>query len=116
MFRGIPGCPEGVPGLFLVFTDTLFEDIQREKFFSKGFCPKKLIVLCISLSMNRIVARELNNSGKGKNRTRRKLKLCFLSELLCLPYSNRPFYLNSFILKKVNITCYSWISSYPYPH
>ena len=40
---------------------------------------------------------------KGKNRTRRKLMLCFLSELLCLPfislslYWNRPFYLNSLI-------------------
>ena len=40
---------------------------------------------------------------KGKNRTRRKLMLCFLSELLCLPfislslYWNQPFYLNSLI-------------------
>ena len=40
---------------------------------------------------------------KGQNRTRRKLILCFLSELLCLPfislslYWNRPFYLNSLI-------------------
>ena len=40
---------------------------------------------------------------KGKSRTRRKLMLCFLSELLCLPfislslYWNQPFYLNSLI-------------------
>ena len=39
---------------------------------------------------------------KGKNRTRSKLLLCFLSELLCLHlslrlYWNRPFYLNSLI-------------------
>ena len=40
---------------------------------------------------------------KGKNRTRRKLMLCFLSELLCFPfislslYWNQPFYLNSLI-------------------
>ena len=42
------------------------------------------IVSCISLSMKRYVESQLNNSGKGKNRTGRKLKLCSLSELLYL--------------------------------
>ena len=71
----------------------IFADIQQEKNFSKSISCKKTeknpgnwsgIVSCISLSMKRYVESQLNNSGKGENRTRRKLKLCSLSELLCL--------------------------------
>ena len=70
-----------------------FADIQQEKVFSKSISRKKTeknpgnwsgIVSCISLSMKRYAESQLSNSGKGKNRTRRKLKLCSLSELLCL--------------------------------
>ena len=42
---GVPGyswVSWGCSGSFPGFTDTLFEDIQREKFFSKGFCRKKM--------------------------------------------------------------------------
>ena len=75
------------------FAVEIFADIQQEKNFSKSISCKKTekhpgnwsgIVSCISLSMKRYVESQLNNSGKGKNRTRRKLKLCSLSELLCL--------------------------------
>ena len=64
---------------------------------------------------------------KGKNRTRRKLLLCFLSELLCLSFKLK-FILKPAILlkftyfqlyidnKKVKITYGSWITSYPYRH
>ena len=57
----------------------------------------------VSLSTKKTVESRRNNRGRGKNRKRRKLMLCFLSELLCLPfislrlYWNRPFYLNSLI-------------------
>ena len=61
---------------------------------------------------------------KGKNRTRRKLKLSFLSELLCLLLIFTPDILLKFIHfqlcinpeQTVKITCSSWITSYPYPH
>ena len=62
VLRVFRGCSRCFPG----FKDTRFEDIPREKFFSKGFFVKKWIVSCICLSMKILVARELNNSGKGK--------------------------------------------------
>ena len=57
-----------------------FADIQQEKVFSKSISRKKTekhpgnwsgIVFCMSLSMKRYVESQLNNSDKGKNRTRR---------------------------------------------
>ena len=70
-----------------------FADIQREKFFSKCFSRKKCekylgnrsgIVLLVLLSRKNTVESRKNNGGRGKTEGRRKLKLCFLSELLCL--------------------------------
>ena len=70
-----------------------FADIQREKFFSKCFSRKKCekylgngsgIVLVVLLSRKNTVESRQNNGGRGKTEGRRKLKLCFLSELLCL--------------------------------
>ena len=101
------------------FADIIEKSFSRQLFLVKS--EKHLrhwsgIVLCILLSMKRIVESRLNNSGRGKTE-RDVSKLCFLSELLSLPfklylslYSNRPFYLNSFIFNcsfrtKVNITC-----------
>ena len=97
--------------LFLQLAERRF-DIQREKFYSKSFFSLKKwktfqkwswIVSFVSLSIKKTVESRRNNRGRGKNRKRRKLMLCFLSELLCLPfislglYWNRPFYLNSLI-------------------
>ena len=90
-----------------------FPQVQGEKFFSNSFFLSKSeknwklawnSFVCFTVV--KVKCRESAKLRKGKNRTRRKLLLCFLSELLCLPfkvklkvliYSNRPFYLNSFI-------------------
>ena len=59
---------------------------------------------------------------KGINRTRRKLLLCFLSELLCQAYIETGHFtwIHSFSIvhweQTVKITCSSWITSYPYCH
>ena len=81
--------------LFLQLAERRFTHIQGEKFFSKSFFSLKKwktfhkrsgIVSFVSLSIKKTVESRRNNSGGGKNRTRRKLVLCFLSELLCLPF------------------------------
>ena len=97
--------------LFLQLAERRFAHIQREKFYSKSFFSLKKwktfqkwsgIVSFVSLSIKKTVESRRNNCGRRKT-TRRKLMLCFLSELLCLPfislslYWNRPFYLNSLI-------------------
>ena len=79
--------------------------IFSKSFFSlekwKTFQKWSGIVSFVSLSIKKTVESRRNNSGRVKNRTRRKLMLCFLSELLCFPfislslYWNRTFYLNS---------------------
>ena len=77
---GCSGVFLGVLRVFRVFSwflQTPSSKTFNEKSFSQRvFVVKKWIVSCISLSMKRIVARELNNSGKGKNRTRRRTLSC----------------------------------------
>ena len=85
---------------------------SRRKVFPKEFFLVKKVKNISEMEWNSFVCFTVDkeNCGepakqqrKGKNRTRRKLMLCFLSELLCLPfislslYWNRPFYLNSLI-------------------
>ena len=85
---------------------------SRRKVFLKEFFLVKKVKNISEMEWNSFVCFTVDkeNCGepakqqrKGKNRTRRKLMLCFLSELLCLPfislslYWNRPFYLNSLI-------------------
>ena len=85
---------------------------SRRKVFLKEFFLVKKVKNISEMEWNSFVCFTVDkeNCGepakqqrKGKNRTRRKLMLCFLSELLCLPfislslYWNWPFYLNSLI-------------------
>ena len=98
--------------LFSEFAERRFAHIRGEKFFSNSFFSLKKVKNISEMEWNSFVCFTVDkeNCGepakqqrKGKNRTRRKLMLCFLSELLCLPfislslYWNRPFYLNSLI-------------------
>ena len=73
---------------------------RREVFLKKFFFSLKKVKNISEMEWNSFVCFTVDkeNCGepvkqqrKGKNRTRRKLMLCFLSELLC------PFYLNSLI-------------------
>ena len=70
-----------------------FADVQRERFFLKCFSRKKKGNTCRKLEWNSFVCFAVDEENcreqaiqqrKGKNGTRRKLKLSFLSELLCL--------------------------------
>ena len=122
--------------LFLQLAERRFALIRGEKFFSKSFFLLKKwktfqkwsgIVSIVCFTVDKGNCGELaKQQRKGKNRTRRKLILWFLSELLCLPfislslYWKRLFYLNSLIFnctfRTAKITCSSWITSYPYRH
>ena len=94
--------------LFLQLAERRLTHIPGETFSSialkkwKTFQKWSGIVSFVSLSLKKTAESRRNNSGRGKT-TRRKLMLCFLSELLCLLfislslYWNGPFYLNSFI-------------------
>ena len=119
-----------------------FADIQRETFFSKCFSREKSekhlgnwrnilewnSFFCFAVDEENYIEREsAQQQRKGKIRTRRiKLKLCFLSELLCLLFKLRLIFkpailLNSFIFncafrKNRFLVCSSWITSDPYPH
>ena len=85
---------------------------SRRKAFLKKFFLVKKVKNISEMEWNSFVCftADKENCGepakqqrKGKNRTRRKLMLCFLSELLCIPlislslHWKRPFYLNSLI-------------------
>ena len=97
---------------FLADWWVLLRTYSRRKVFLKEFFLVKEVKNISEIEWNSFVSFivDKENCGepakqqrKGKNRTRRKLMLCFLSELLCLPfislsfYWNRPFYLNSLI-------------------
>ena len=83
----------------------------NEKSFTQRVCLAKKVKNISEMEWNSFVCFTVDKENgrqpakqqrKGKNRTRRKLLLCFLSELLCLHlslslYWNRPFYLNSLI-------------------
>ena len=103
-----------------------FADIIEKSFSRKIFLVKKWKT-CPTLEWNSFVYFSVNEENcrapaeqqwKGKNRTRRKQVVLFyrtyfvfhLSFNYLSLYSNRPFYLNSFIFNcsfrtKVNITC-----------
>ena len=68
---------------------------SRRKVFLKEFFLVKKVKSVLEMEWNSFVCFTVDkeNCGeqptqqrKGKNRTRRKLMLCFLSELLCLPF------------------------------
>ena len=97
---------------FLAACWTPLRTHSRREIFLKEFFLVKKVKNISEMEWNSFVCFTVDkeNCGepakqqrKGKNRTRRKLMLCFLSELLCLPfislglYWNRPFYLNSLI-------------------
>ena len=97
---------------FLAACLALLRTHSRRKVFLKEFFLVKKVKKISEMEWNSFVCSTVDkeNCGepakqqwKGKNRTRRKLMLCFLSELLCLPlislslYWKRPFYLNSLI-------------------
>ena len=72
-----------------------FAHIRGEKFFLKEFFLVKKVKNISEIEWNSFVCFTVDkkNCGelakqqrKGKNRTRRKLMLCFLPELLCLPF------------------------------
>ena len=83
-----------------------FADIQREKFFSKCFsCIKKWKTSrklewnsFVSFTVDEVNCREASKQQrKGKNRSRRKLMLCFLSELVCLLFILKQAILLKFV-------------------
>ena len=110
-------------------------------FFSKCFSRKKSekhlgnwsgIVSFVLLSMKKTVGKWEKKQQKEKNRTRCQLKLCFLSELLCLLFKlNKLIFKPAILLKFIHfqyvhseqtvrissskLSCSSWITSYPYP-
>ena len=78
-----------------------FAHIQREKFYSKSFSPEKSEKhfgngVEVDKENGRVPTKQ---QRKGKNRTRRKLLLCFLSDLLCLSFKLKHI-LNPAILLK----------------
>ena len=84
---------------------------RRKVFLKEFFLVKKVknisemewnSFLCFTVDKENC-GEPVKQQRKRKNRTRRNLMLCFLSEILCLPfislswYWNRPFYLISLI-------------------
>ena len=118
-----------------------FADIWQEKVFSKCFSQSVFLVKKVKNSWNSFVCfavdekncREVGKKQqKEKNRTRCQLKLCFLSELLCLLFKlNKLIFKAAILLKFIHfqyvhseqtvriscskLSCSSWITSYPYP-
>ena len=86
-----------------------FAHIQRQKFYSKSFSRESGKKTMISeMEWNSFVCFTVDKDNgrepakqqrKGINRTRRKLSLCFLSELLCLSFKLK-FILKPAILLK----------------
>ena len=81
--------------IFSQLAERRFAHIRGEKFFSKSFFLVKKVKNISEMEWNSFVCFTVDkeNCGKpakqqrkGKNKTRRKLMLCFLSELLCLPF------------------------------
>ena len=68
---------------------------QKRKTFRKW----SGIVSFVSLSIKKTVESRRNNSGKAKNRTRRKFLLSFLSELLCLSFKLKLIFKLAILLK-----------------
>ena len=56
-------------------------------------------VLFVSLSIKKTVEKPTKQQRKGINRTRRKLLLCFLSELLCLSFKLKLILKPAILLK-----------------
>ena len=82
---------------------------SRRKVFLKEFFLVKKVKNVSEMEYNSFVCFTVDkeNCGepskqqwKGKNRTRRKLMLCFLSELLCLPFHKLKLILKAAILLK----------------
>ena len=84
-----------------------FAHIQREKFYSKSFLAKKVKNISemewnsfVCFAVDKENCREpAKQQRKGKNRTRRKLLLCFLSELLCLSFKLKLILKPAILLK-----------------
>ena len=84
-----------------------FAHIQREKFYSKSFSPEKSKNISemernsfVCFTVDKENGREpAKQQRKGKNRTRRKLLLCFLSELLCLSFKLKLILKPAILLK-----------------
>ena len=74
-----------------------FAHIQREKFYSKNFshCKSENIS---EMEWNSFVSFTVDKEN-GKNRTRRKLLLFFLSELLCLSFKLKLILKPAILLK-----------------
>ena len=80
--------------VFYCSLQRLFAHIQREKFHSKSFSRLKSENISemewnsfVSFTVDKENGREpAKQQRKGINRTRRKLLLCFLSELLCFSF------------------------------
>ena len=87
----------------------------KRKVFLKEFFLVKIVKNISEMEWNSFICFTVDKENCGelvkqqrkvKNRTRCKLMLCFLSELLCLSfislnlYWNRPFYLNSLIFNR----------------
>ena len=84
----------------------LAEHIQRKKFYSEFLSLKKWktfrkwrgIVSFVSLSIKKTVE-PAKQQRKGINKTRRKLLLCFLSDLLCLSFKLKLILKPAILLK-----------------
>ena len=106
-----------------------FADIQKKrpikaKFFSKKIVKNRDNCVGIVLCISHYRWRKLKGAGKTTvkgEKTEQDVSLClnFLLELSLsshmLLFIFKPVILLK-IKKKVNITCNSWITSYPYPH
>ena len=86
---------------FLADWRALLRTYSRRKVFLKEFFLVKEVKNISEIEWNSFVSFivDKENCGepakqqrKGENRTRRKLMLCFLSELLCLPFISLSFY------------------------
>ena len=106
----------------------------RKVFLEEFFCVKKWKT-SLTLEWNSFVYFSVGEDNyrepakqqrKEKSRTRIKFKLCFLSDLLCLPFKLKCTYVqigqftqsHSFLIvhseQRVNITFNPWVTSYPY--
>ena len=83
-----------------------FAHIQREKFYSKSFLAKKVKDISemewnsfVCFTVDKENGREPKQQRKGINRTRRKLLLFFLSELLYLSFKLKLILKPAILLK-----------------
>ena len=122
---------------FIAACSAATHTFNEKRFTQRAFLAKKVkniseiewnIYSFVCFTVDKENGREpAKQQWKAQNRTRRKLLLCFLSELLCLSFKLKLILKPAILLKfthsqlcienkQLRLLVSSWITSYPYRH